>query len=218
MANVNVNLAAFPKLTLNQSDIGGSFRSWLTQFRIAVELTELNMGVDRNNQNRFAGRTKLLALLSAIGSEGGETLQSLGFDLASADNDAFDDALGLLRTHYVQEDSFYVKTMKFVTVSQACGETERDYLLRVEKLSRTMGFGANNNELRQRFAVALAVNGLRESAVRKEMMEQGDLNWDQLSARLRARQMARESESVVSEAKAGQFNVKRDIKTEVAEV
>ena len=88
MANMNVNLATFPKLKLNQGDIGGSFRSWLTQFRIAVELTELNMGVGENNQNRFAGRTKLLALLSAIGCEGVETLQSLGFDLASADNDA----------------------------------------------------------------------------------------------------------------------------------
>lgn len=218
MAVARVDLSAFPRLRLNAGDVTGSFRSWMTQFEIAVEVTTINLGDDNDGNARFRGRTKLLALLSAIGSDGVETLQSLGFDVARNEDNAYDEALALMRTHYQREESFYVKTMKFVTASQACGEDEREYLLRVEKLSRTMGFGAQNNELRQRFAVAIAVNGLNESEVRKEMMAQANLTWEQLSARLRARTVARESETIVSEAKAGQFNVRRNIKTEVANV
>jgi len=78
----------------------------------------------------------LLALLSAIGKDGRATLQSLGFDLRNNENEGYKQALGLLRGHYDRSDSFYVKTMSFVTVSQANDEDEREYLLRVEKLSR----------------------------------------------------------------------------------
>ena len=40
---------------------------------------------------------KLLALLNAIGSEGREVLQSVGFDLNSQDTDAYDVALNHLK-------------------------------------------------------------------------------------------------------------------------
>ena len=218
MANRSVNLSAFPKLRFSSGDVSGLFRSWLTQFNIAVEVTTFNLGVDADNVNVFRGRPKLLALLSAIGSDGVETLQSLGFDVASNADDAFDQALGLLQTYYEREESVYVRTMKFVTVSQACDEDEREYLLRVERLSRTMGFGAQNDELRQQFAVALAVNGLKGSDVRKEMMEQANLDSATLTARLRARRVARESEFIVSEARSSQSGVWRGIKTEVSNV
>ena len=218
MANRRVDLSSFPKLKLQAGDVTGSFRSWFTSFRIAVEVTGINLGVDNDNVERFRGRTKLLALLSAVGSDGVETLQSLGFNVDSNEDNAYDDALALLRTHYEREESIYVKTMKFVTVSQAIGEDEKEYLLRVAKLSRSMGFGAGFEQWRVRFAVALAVNGLRESEVRKEMMAQADLTWEQLTARLNARYSARQSEALVSEAKAGQFHVRKNIKTEVANV
>ena len=82
MAVARVDLSAFPRLRLNAGDVTGSFRSWMTQFEIAVEVTTINLGDDGDGNARFRGRTKLLALLSAIGSDGAETLQSLGFDVA----------------------------------------------------------------------------------------------------------------------------------------
>ena len=129
MANRRVDLSSFPKLKLQAGDVTGSFRSWYTSFRIAVEVTGINLGVDNDNVERFRGRTKLLVLLSAVGSDGVETLQSLGFDVDSDEVNAYDDALALLRTHYEREESIYVKTMKFVTVSQAIGDYEKEYLL-----------------------------------------------------------------------------------------
>ena len=214
MANRRVDLSLFLKLKLQDGDVTGSFRSWYMSFRIAVEVTEINLGVDNDNVERFRGRTKLLVLLSGVGSDGVETLQSLGFDVDSNE----DNTLALLSTHYEREESIYVKTMKFVTVSQAIGEDEKKYLLRVAKLSRSMGFDAGFEQWRQRFAVALAVNGLRESEVRKEMMAQADLTWEQLNTGMNARHSARQSEALVSEAKARQFNVRRDIKTDVVKV
>ena len=68
-------------------------------------------------------------------SDGVETLLSLGFNVDSNGDNAYDEALALLRTHYEREESIYVKTMKFVTVYQALDEDEKEYLLRVAKLS-----------------------------------------------------------------------------------
>jgi hypothetical protein len=98
--------------------------------------------------------------------------------------------------------------MKFVTVSQVLGEDEREYLLRVEKLSRNMDFGAANDDLRKRFALALAVNGLRESGLRTQLMQVTDLTWDKLTSCLRARHLARESAAIVEEGKVERYSVK----------
>jgi hypothetical protein len=116
-----------------------------------------------------------------------------------------------LRTVYGTEETVYVRTMKFVTVSQASGENENEYLLRVEKLSRNMQFGVDNNDLRQQMALALAVNGLRETSLRGQLMQQANLNWAGLVDTLRARHLARESESILEGAKAGMFNVKKEV-------
>lgn len=211
-----IDLTSFPKLKVTGSNVIGSWKSWLSQFEISVEMTTLNLGkedVDGQGTmlDKFRGRSKLLALLGAIGSEGMDILTSLGFDLKNGDADAYTAALDLLKGHYEREDSFYVKTMKFVTVSQAGGEDEREYLLRVEKLSRNMAFGAGNEELRKRFSVALAVNGLREHSIRRQLLQENDLQWDQLSAKLRTRQLGRVSDNILSEVKAGSFNVKTEI-------
>ena len=142
--SARIDLSAFPKLVFNASDMTQSFKSWLSQFKISVELTTLSLGketVASVQVDKFRGRTKLLALLGAIGSEGIELLQTLGFDIESNETDAYSDALKLLQDHFEREKSIYVRTMKFVTVAQAASENAVDYLLRVEKLSRTMGFG-----------------------------------------------------------------------------
>lgn len=59
-------------------------------------------------------------------------------------------------------------------------------MLRVEKLSRSLGFGVNE-DLRKQFALALAANGHRESSVRKQLMQEAELTWAQLSTKLKAR-------------------------------
>ena len=219
---VRVGMASFPKLRLDSGNLQASFHSWRRQFKIAVEMTVLNLGVeevDGDEVEVFRGRQKLLALLGAVGSDGIETLESLGFDIDSGAVDAYDRAMNLLMTHYQREESVYVKTIRFVTVAQASGEDEAEYLLRVEKLSRKMNFGTND-DLRQSFAVALAVNGLRDSAVRKELMQVIDLDWDSLTARLKARLCARESEAILMEARAGNFNSRQGsyVKKEVNKV
>lgn len=122
--NREVTPNSFPKLKLT-GDTAESWRVWNTQFSIAAEMAVLDMGTEQVGENRlpkFRGRRKILALFSAIGNEGMETLQSLGFALDSNTDEEFDRALGLLRTHYAREDSFFVKTIRFVTVSQTEGK------------------------------------------------------------------------------------------------
>jgi len=197
-ANNRVDLSSFPKLKLNAQDVTTSWKHWLSQFEIAVELTTLNLGTVDDGHGHpidvFRGRTKLLALLSSVGSEGMETLQSLGFDLQNNDINAYTIALDLLKGHYEREESRYVKTIKYVTVAQAIGEEERDYLLRVEKLSRTMEFGHANEQIRERFNVALAVNGLSDRHMRRMLLQENELTWANLTTKLRAKSLARESE------------------------
>ena len=178
MAANGLDLNAFPKLKLDATNINRSWNSWLSQFKLSVEVAALNLGseeVDGERVSALRGRKNLLVLLSAIGAEGIDTLQSLGFDLDTHDDNGYDRALALLIGHYSVQDSYYVKTMKFVTVAQACGENELEYLLRVEKLSRTMEFGADNDELRCRFTVALAVNGLSDLGLRRSLLQEPDL-------------------------------------------
>jgi len=78
VARSNLNLNAFPKLILDEGKVAKSWNLWLTQFQLSVEVTSLDLGseeVDGAQVNRFRGRTKLLTLLSAIGSEELDTLQ-----------------------------------------------------------------------------------------------------------------------------------------------
>lgn len=128
MAARRFDFSGYLKLVLTGSDIAGSYRAWLTQFRISVELTTLDLGDDGQGNPRFMGRTKLSALLRAIGCDGIETLQSIGFDLQSAAADAYDTALGLMTNQYEREESVYIRTMRFVTVAQASGEYESECL------------------------------------------------------------------------------------------
>ena len=210
-----VNLKDFPQLVIDSNDVFSSWRSWLTEFRLCIEMAEMNMGterviIDHEEQvvNVFRGRRKLVALLSSIGKDGRQTLQSLGFDF-EGEQATYERALDLLTGVYGVEETVYVKTMKFVTVSQAVGENETDYLLRVENLSRKLNFG--DDARRQEFALAIAVNGLRESSLRTQLMQRHDLDWATLSTTLGARRLARQSEAVLEGARASMVNVKQEI-------
>lgn len=208
----SLNFNDFPVLHLDSRDVAGSYRSWLVEFKLSVEMTCLKLGkeeVEAEQLDIFRGRIKLLALLHSIGKDGREALQSLGFDMEDGEA-TFDDAMTLLQSVYKAEETVYVKTMKFVTVSQTLGENENEYLLRVEKLGRNMNFGANN-ELREEFSLALAVNGLREPSLRTQLMQKSDLTWKDLRDTLRARHLARESEAILEGSRTGLLKVKQEV-------
>lgn len=188
--NYGVHLNEIPKLKLRASRVTESWESWRVEFEIAIEWAVLSMGVETvegREVNRLRGRLKLLFLLSAVGHDGMETLRSLGFNMDNAEDDGYDKALLLLRNHYEIEESMLVKTLKFVTVAQASGEDGRNYLLRVARLSRDVGFGTNE-KLRQQFAVALAVEGLSDASLRKKCLQEIELTWTKLSDTVRAYQ------------------------------
>ena len=72
----------------------------------------INMGTEKIGNEKvllkFRGEMKLLALLNAIGSEGMEVVESVGFDLNSQDTDAYDVALNHLTIFYDYEENEHV--------------------------------------------------------------------------------------------------------------
>ena len=207
-----------PRLVINSDDIFGSWRKWHDEFLLAMELKELSLGTEEVTDNNgdttrvpvFRGRRKVIALLQAIGDEGRQALHSQGFDVSDA-NLSYTQAMELLRRHYCREDTIFVKMQKLVTARQAIGEDHRDYLLRIERLSReTASTDSNNHEareavriVRERFCLTLAVNGLRDNALRNELMSTLDLTWANLYTRLAACSRARESAVALDRNQAG---------------
>lgn len=215
-----VDSTDFPRLRIDGEDVAHSWRVWYDEFTLAVKLKDLELGKDAEDRSKFTDEWKLLVLMYAVGEEGRQVLRSLGFD-REATGATYDQALGLLRDHYQRDDNVYVRVKKFVTVKQAAGENERDYLLRIERLSRDSGFSVagvnadikrNLDTVRQNYSVVLAVLGLRDANLRTELMQRNDLTWDNLSVLLKARNTAIESEAVLS------GSLDKAIKQEVSEV
>ncbi|XP_067945398.1 uncharacterized protein [Watersipora subatra] len=199
MAAFRFNVNDFPRLVINSSDAANSYKSWLSEINLCVEVTTLQMGKAKGGQVNFSGPIKLLVLLSAIGKDGCEALQSVGFSLESHDS-TYEQAMDHLNRIYGGRETIYVKVMKFVTCSQTCEENERDYMLRVEKLSRNLNFDIDDNG--KDFALAIAVNELRESTIHRQLMQEKDFDRGRLWDILRARQLAHYSEAVLKDAKA----------------
>ena len=96
-----------------------------------------------------------------------------------------------------------MKTQKFVSVHQTVGEDVRDYLLRVERLSKEVGSFASDdgeilkqwNTIRGRFSVVIAINGLRDPNLRREFMQKDELDWTEFSKRVKCRGRAQDAES-----------------------
>ena len=129
---------------------------------------------------------KLLALLKSVGWEGRQVRASVGFRSTAADS-TYNGALSLLDGHFNREEFLFVKTQKFCAVRQAAGEKYRDYVVRVEGLSRGCDFGfskyAEADEIltttRQRFCLHMAVIGLRDPELRKQIKTKTDLGYAQ---------------------------------------
>ena len=137
---------------------------------------------------KFTDAHQVLMLLNGIGTEGQEVLVASGIDIDDDDtnNKILIDALV---AHYQREESLYIRLRKFVTVRQCAGEDSRDYLKRVERLSRDLDFFKSDNAdtmaalqtARKSLAMMLAVTGLRDQQLCKELIAKNDLTWGQLS-------------------------------------
>lgn len=205
----NTSMLGYPELVIDPMDVSGSWSKWFNHFKMILEYKTLELGtvvVDTVSVPKFGERSKLLALTSSVGEEGREALVAVGFDVDDR-NATYDAALKLLREHFEQEESVYVRTQKFVTVHQLVGESERDYLVRVEKLGRDIDWVKSDqddvqkglDDMRVRFGLVLAVNGLRDTTVRRELLQKRNLTWETMVDSLRARSGAREADAKLSE-------------------
>ena len=197
--------ASLPVFVVDSSNVHGSFKRWSVEFNLALRMKSIELGYDIEEVTtgtggsrvtekvrvpRFGEDAKLASLLWCMGSDARELVSSLGVDLFSTSLE-FLDVWNLLREHFEHDESEYVKLDKFVTCQQLDNEDERAYLLRVEGLSRQCDFSGGN--VRERFALLIAVRGLRNSKLKFEMMADDELNWVKINKVLRARLAVQES-------------------------
>ena len=176
MAESGSQFAGCPVLKIDQSDVAPSYRLWKTKFSIYLSIKE--------SAAKLGDAMKKLTLLSAVGNDGLVLLTAKGEDPLSGTM-SYEGILATLDEHFGQEVSSYLKFNEFVTVSQLASESYRDYLLRVERLSRGCRFSDYKAEgLRLDFCLSLAVNWLRDRALRVELMSRTDLTWDRLKETL----------------------------------
>ena len=203
-----------PVLKIDHSDVAGSFRSWLDLFIIHQKMKRLEMGVELiygedekgkpvvvDRKDRFGDEAQLLSLLQCIGEDGRRTLRALGYNIETGGGSC-GDVMALLRRHYEREESMYVKAQKFMNAQQGAGESDCDFLLRVEDLSRQQEIGdsTRENAIRERFALCVAVKGLRNVKIRQELMAKPDLTWAKLANTLKARARASEASVALGES------------------
>ena len=96
----------------------------------------------------------------------------------------------------------YAKAHKFMCATQAAGESDIDFLLRVEYLSRQQEIGTSpkENEIRERFALCVAVRGLRDSKLKIRLMSKTEMTWPELCDTLKSRQRASEATVILGTA------------------
>lgn len=227
MAAGGGSLSGFPVLEVKSNNVSGSYKEWLDEFTLAVEFKTLDMGTEevddpagaerpKIKQDKFTEKAKTIVLLRCIGSDGRRVLASEGYtDITKRAAPMYNVILGVLEKHFGATESKYVKTQKFVTVRQGAGEEYSSYLLRVEALSRSLGMFNNDNDavreavqgIRQDLALVLAVNGLRDQVLCRELIAKTDLTWESLGNILRSRATADEAvEKIHGSAKLASEN------------
>ena len=203
MASYNV-FTHLPRLEIDPENVSASFSKWYKKYELAARLATINMGTEKvggRQVPRFRGETKLLALLNAIGSDGIDVLESRGFDLNSNTEGDYEVAVEHLKSYYDKVENIHVEWVKAATLRQNCGESELEFLLKVEKQSRKLGFvqGAKIEELRERFATSMALVGLRDESVREKLMMDDKLDWKSLSDALKTRSIAKDSSQLLTD-------------------
>lgn len=224
MATSNfVNLSNFPTLKIDPVDVYGSWKKFLNQFTLQLRFQVLSAGKKKVNDQEvdaFGDEQKCLALLHSIGIEGQEILLAQGYDFTT-DSKTYDATVGLLKNHYGREESLNVRLRNFFYATQLSDENSRDYLRRVERLSRSIELFKNDNAdantaldaARAKITEVTVVNGLRNVSLRRELMAKKGLTWDKLSDILTSRDAASESSAKLENPKVV---LKPVIKTEVA--
>jgi len=225
----SVSLGSFPQLCIRHNDVASSFNEWLEDFELVTQTRSWELGTEKRmvdgverDEPKFTPEARRLALLQCIGHEGRKVLTAAGLRLGP-DDLQYDEAIDVLKRHYGRGDSLYVQTQKFVTVRQAAGEDYGNYLHRVESLSRSLNVFNHNDEninravqeVRSTLALVLAVNGLRDQSLCKELIAKDDLTWASLSKLLSSRSAA--EESVVS-LRANDHSVAVKVKDEIYEI
>ena len=201
-------MAYFPKLVIDSNDVFGSWDTFIKQFDIEIQFRAKSLGTktikDEDGEEQvvevFNDDMKCLALFRAIGIEGMNIIEAAGYSVRN-NSLTYEEALTILQNHYGREESIHVKTRNFVCVTQNASEDDRDYLKRVEQLSRNLNYfkhatretHAALQAARQSMSLVIAVNGLRDTDLRKELMAKETLTWEQLSNTLTSRSTAKES-------------------------
>ena len=157
----------FPMLDIEENDIYGSWKKWSAEFKLVLGLKKLEMGFDTitfssddeppvvttRKEARFCAQSRLWTLSRCIGQESREAVSTLGLDLSS-DELTYEEVWAKLKDHYERDESEYVKVDKFVSCRQVSAESDRDYLLRCERLGRRCDFSVG--DVRQRFTLSIA--------------------------------------------------------------
>ena len=204
--------AGLPMFNVSQSDVYGSWKRWSVEFNLAMKMKSIELGYEieevisdddpskmsKVRVPRFGEDAKLASLLWCVGSDARDVLMSLGVDLLSPSL-VYEDVWNKLREHFEHEESEYVKVDKFVSCRQLDTEDERAYLLRVEGLSRRCDFSSGN--IRERFALSVAVRGLRDVNLKCELMRDEELDWAKFNKTLKARLAAQESLNALNKSK-----------------
>ena len=120
-ANGNSNVVAFPELCIDRNDVSSSWRNFSQDFVLAIELRELELDARYTNP-----RTKVVALLRAVGQEERDFLQSVGFDIRQG---TYEEALDLLDDHYGRKENSFVKTQKICYGVKMLAKTNEIILL-----------------------------------------------------------------------------------------
>lgn len=198
----------FPKLCIDPDNVNGSWQDFIKMFDIEMQIQSLTCGtkVVKNSEGQdttvpvFDNNLKCLALFRSIGIDGLQVFEAKGHDVRN-NTLSYEEAIAVLQDHYSREENINVKTKNFVSVCQDATEDLRDYLLRVESLSRKLSYFTHATKgthkilqtARERMAVIVAVNGLCNTNLRIELMTQVDLTWSGLCNILKSRSTAVES-------------------------
>ena len=221
MTLLGFDFNAFPKLRFNTriGDImSACFNDWLSSFRICVEMTTLKLGnetgTDANaGEPKFRGRIKMLSLLHAIGREGLRALEASGYDHED-ENATYDLALQRLREIYQRTESLYIKIARLISARQLIDEDEVNYYRRIDSLSRKLGW--EDNVAREALALSTAVCGLRDLDLRRTLLADADLTWEQFLVRCKNKVSAVESEQyLTTAASSSTIGYKKEIKQEI---
>ena len=202
---------SFPSLRIDPRDVCGSWKSFVDRFTVAVRYEVCNRGMRRVDEDEVPGfneEMKLCALLKAISNEGFQVLQAQGIEINDPEL-TYQQVMQALKNTYEREESLNVKLWNFTSARQQTGEDSRDFVRRVEHMSRTTGIfktmalginadqtrvaNAELDRVRRTMAQVIVVNGLQDLNLRRELMAKHDLTWETLSTILTCRGAAQES-------------------------